>query len=245
MEDSDLIGSTKKGCSKQLPIWKRQWSSTDDTDLLSGKPVAVQPLPNLNVKTVANAIEAATRTVAATTTTTTELSSGTVIEDDTPSVSNDAATSPPTIIGTIHHKIRGYNLNPAKAGNLLLSCKCEREVAVLFHDRDSKNPAKEPVARHPTDTEGELCDSLAIAARNIQQADGVPVVVQVQPTAAEQIPPVPCCEPDIPTALLTGEALAGHNAFVQSRWKNSMVMTLKTETTKSVCGATEVTNARR
>jgi hypothetical protein len=53
---------------------------------------------------VAEAIEVATRTVAATITATTELSSDTVIEDDTPSVSNDAATSPPTIIGTIPRK---------------------------------------------------------------------------------------------------------------------------------------------
>jgi hypothetical protein len=136
---------------------------------------------------------------------------------DTPSVSNDAATSPPTIFGTIPCKQQGYNLNPAEGGNLFLSHK--REDAVLFHNRDSKNPARELVAHHETDTEGELCDSPAIAARDIQQADGVPVVAQVQPTAAEQIPSVPCCEPDIPSALLTGEALAGHNAFVQSRWE--------------------------
>jgi hypothetical protein len=44
-------------------------------------------------------------------------------------------------------------------------------------------------------------------------------VAQVQPTAAVQIQPVPCCEPDIPTALLTGEALAGHKAFVLSKWE--------------------------
>jgi hypothetical protein len=121
IEDSDVTGSSKKRCSKHLPTWRRQWSSTDDTDSLSGKPAAVQPPPNLGVKTVAKAIEAATRTVAATTTTTTELSCGTVIEDDTPSVSNEAATSPPTIIGTIPWKQLGYNLNPAKAGNLFLS----------------------------------------------------------------------------------------------------------------------------
>jgi hypothetical protein len=70
---------------------------------------------------VAKAIEAATRMVAATTTIMTELSSGTVIEDNTLSVSNDAATSPRTIIGTIPRKTRGYNLNPADAGNLFLS----------------------------------------------------------------------------------------------------------------------------
>jgi hypothetical protein len=95
----------------------------------------------------------------------------------------------------------------------------EREDAVLFHGPDSKNPAKEPVARHETDAEGELCDSPAIAARDTQQADGAPIVAQVPLTAAEQIPPVPCCEPDIPSAMLTGEALTGHNAFVQSRWE--------------------------
>jgi hypothetical protein len=95
----------------------------------------------------------------------------------------------------------------------------KKESAVLFPDSDSKNPAKEPVAHHGTDTEGELCDSLAIAACNIQQANGAPIVAQVQPTTAVQIQSVPCCEPDIPTALLAGEALAGHNAFVQSKWE--------------------------
>jgi CCR4-NOT transcriptional regulation complex NOT5 subunit len=148
------------------------------------------PFPNLTQKQ-AEAIEAATQTVVATTTTMTESSSGTVIEHDTLSVSNDAATSPPTITGTIPLKQRGYNLNPAKAGNLFISRTREREDA----DRDSKNPATEPVTRHETDTEDELCDSLAIAARDLQQADGVPVVAQVQP------------------------ALAGHNAFIQSRWE--------------------------
>jgi hypothetical protein len=68
-----------------------------------------------------------------------------------------------------------------------------------------------------TDAEGELSDSPATAARNIQQADGAPIVAQVPPTAAVQIPLVPCCEPDLPTALLTGEALVGHNAFVKSK----------------------------
>jgi hypothetical protein len=75
------------------------------------------------------------------------------------------------------------------------------------------------VTRREMDAKGELGDSPAIAAREIQQADGAPIVVQVQPTAAVQIQPIPCCEPDIPTALLTGEALAGHNAFVRSKWE--------------------------
>jgi hypothetical protein len=48
-------------------------SSTNDTDSLSWKLVAVQPLPKPDTKTVADAIEAATRTVVATTTMTTEL----------------------------------------------------------------------------------------------------------------------------------------------------------------------------
>jgi hypothetical protein len=86
----------------------------------------------------------------------------------------------------------------------------------LSPDRDSKNPDREPVARHKMDTKGKLSDSPAIAARDTQQADGAPIMAQVQ---AVQIPPVPCCEPDIPTALLTGEALLGHNTFVQSRWE--------------------------
>jgi hypothetical protein len=95
----------------------------------------------------------------------------------------------------------------------------EREDAVLFHGPDSKNSAKELVTRRETDAKGELSDSPAIAARDTQQADGAPTVEQVQLTAAKQIPPVPCSEPDTPTAMLTGEALAGHNAFVRSTWE--------------------------
>jgi hypothetical protein len=89
----------------------------------------------------------------------------------------------------------------------------------LFPDRDSNNPAKETAAHNEKDTGGEQSDSPAIVACNIQQADGAPIVARVQPTAAVQIPPVPCCEPDIPSDALTGESLAGHNAFIQLRWE--------------------------
>jgi hypothetical protein len=173
-EDTDSTGSKKKRCSEKLPIWKRQRSSTDHTGSMSGEPEVVQPLPTLDAKTVAEAIEAATRTVAATTTTTAEPSSGTVTEDDIPSVSNEAATSPPTIIGAIPQKQRGYNINPAEAGNLFLTRIREREEAVLSLDKDAKIPAKEPVARKETDTGDALSDSPAIAARNIKQAEGQP-----------------------------------------------------------------------
>jgi hypothetical protein len=71
----------------------------------------------------------------------------------------------------------------------------------------------------PTETEVELSDSPAIAARNIQQADSAAITAQVQPTTAVVIPLLPCREPDIPSALLTSETLAGHNTFVKSQWE--------------------------
>jgi hypothetical protein len=71
-----------------------------------------------------------------------------------------------------------------------LSRICEKEDAVLFPDRDSKNPAQEPVLRQKRDTEGELSHSPAIAAHDIQPADSARIEADVPPMTAVQIKPV-------------------------------------------------------